>query len=353
MKKILLGATILMGFSGAAFAASPTISFNDIAINASGSGSVTSLAIVQDAANSNNQVASSATAGSATAATVTGPWNSISITQTGNGAGGSNIMVPTIKSKTGSSTASLSATYVTKDAGDNTHALTIGDSAAPLNPNVTIAVTNSGAGNNAITDSINNGGNLTYGLTVNGTGNTISNTVAASGNVTMAITAYGSTNSIVNNASGGSSAAISESFGDSAVTGHTSSGNKVNVELTGTGSQSATLVVGAGSQVNYGLNSAGDSQMSNVTLNNVAALTGVDVAVVQGSGAASAQATLVYDGAGLTSGTTGVAQGGLPANVKLVVAASPAISIAQMSSGAYLNASVTAAGNGYSAKFAQ
>ena len=92
MKKVLLGATVLMGLSMPAMAQVVPVTNNEIAIEAdaasvvgaSTGGSVASLSIVQDDANPNNRIAAveAPTASGISQMQVAGPWNSITITQT-------------------------------------------------------------------------------------------------------------------------------------------------------------------------------------------------------------------------------------------------------------------------------
>ena len=141
MKKLLLGTTLLAGLAGPAFAAS----LNTIAIDATGNGSnsaVQSLSIIQDGSTNTNTVSGNGlSSSSATQLPVRGTWNSIAINQTG----GKNTLKGAIKTSTSSSsTASLDANYMTTSTGANVHSLTIGGSAAPANPSVTVFVKNNG-----------------------------------------------------------------------------------------------------------------------------------------------------------------------------------------------------------------
>src|ERR1700746_1298273 len=121
MKSILLGATILMGLAAPGLA-----DINDIPIDASSNGGkVTTLAITQDDSHLANQV--SGNAGGATPFPVAGPWDTGSINQKG----GSNKLYGSVKATSGSTAASLTASYT---GGNNTHSLTIGNTAAPANP---------------------------------------------------------------------------------------------------------------------------------------------------------------------------------------------------------------------------
>jgi|GEM_PF-6846764 len=349
MKKILLSATILMGFSGAAFATS----FNDIAIQADTEtfGTVDTLVINQGAASANNQmtgmaaskvspknVVSSTVPDRATASAfpVTGAWTSIVVNQNDGGASsaGANVLVGSLSAKTGS----VVATYNNSASkGANIHYLNVGSdfsggtntdtlASNPIanNAKIDVTVTNMGSDANTITDTFS-GDSLDYKLVVHGTGNTVTNTASGGTALTM----------------------INENI--------QTDGNNVNTLLTGGGAQSATLNVLTGSKVNYALASAGNGQSTDVTLTGVAGASSgqANVAVYQAAGAGSATATLVYTGAGTAGFVDSAAN--TPSNYTAVGLNTPTIYVYQASSGAYMNAKVAAptGSAGYSAKFTQ
>src|SRR6478752_1537577 len=129
--------TLLMA-SAAWLAAEAALAANVLNIDISGTGTVKTLRIRQDATNPTNVISANGTAGGA-GLQVRGPWNTLSITQLG----ATNTLAGAITSGA-STTAALSLTYgpgVT--GGNNHHSLTIGGTTAPVNPSVTVAVINS------------------------------------------------------------------------------------------------------------------------------------------------------------------------------------------------------------------
>jgi hypothetical protein len=430
MKKLLLGTTILVGLAGPVFAAS----LNTIAIDATGNGgnsAVQSLSIIQDDITSTNTVSGNgSSSSSATQLPVRGTWNSISISQ----AGGNNTLKGAIKTSTSlSSTASLNANYVTTSTGANTHSLTIGGTAAPANPSVTIFVKNNGSAANTVTDTLD-GASLSYDLGLQGTGNTVTNNVSAGvggitltqggstygissnygiagdgntvsnalssagGTVFAALMVNGDTNSVTNTVTtsggaitltqggagygitgGGNSVTntIGQSVAVNSFTQHlavngsgntivstvdsagakvvdlsllaSSSNNTVNTSVTGGGAQTANLSTSGSSYVDYGLTSAANGSYANVSLNSVTGVSGTPavVRVEQTLNAPGATATLTVNGGGNTMGVLASVPGTTYAS------SGAGVSVYQNSASAYLNATVTAAGNGYTAKFAQ
>jgi hypothetical protein len=100
LKSTLLAAAALIALTGAAGATNP----NSIGIDVSGTGPTSTLAITQDDANLANSASNVAGNG---ALPVRGPWSTVSIDQEG----GNNALRGSLQSNTGSTTASLSASY--------------------------------------------------------------------------------------------------------------------------------------------------------------------------------------------------------------------------------------------------
>lgn len=346
MQRALFATTILVWVASPAFA-----DINSIRIDVGSGGTVKTLSINQDDASLGNQVGGNL-AGT-TSLPVRGTWKSIAITQ----GGALNTVYGSLKATGGSSNATVAATY---SGGNNTHALAIGATTAPADPSVTIAVTNTGVSANTITDTLN-GNALTYNLALAGTGNTVTNAVAASGAVTLtqggggygitgdnntvsntvsgvtsfshSLTIGGDGNTITNVASGGGGKTIVQSVA--------SSNNQLAVNLTGSGTQSASVSADSGSTVDFALTAAANNSSANVTLSNVvgAAAAAAVVRMTQTALADGATANLTVSGGTYTMGTT--LTGGSGAYVY------------QNSPGAYLNASVTAGANGYTVHIVQ
>jgi hypothetical protein len=348
MKTYLLGATVLIGLAAPAWATS----LNNIRIDAvSNGGAAKTLQITQDDVNLNNQV--SGNSAGTTSFAAAGTWHSVNINQQG----GNNKLYGSIKAGGASSTSSLTASYT---GGNNTHSLTIGGTTAPVNPTVAITVNNTGAETNTITDTLD-GTSLSYNLALTGTGNTLTNAVAATGAIalnqgggsygvtgndntisntvsgvasfTHNLTLTGNSNSITNAASGGGDKTITESIA--------SDNNTVSVSLTGSGTQSAALTSDSGSKLDFILTAAAANSAANIILSNVsgAASAPAVIRVTQTALADGATANLSVSGGTYTMGTT--LTGGAGAIVT------------QNSPGAYLNASVAAAANGYTVNITQ
>jgi hypothetical protein len=353
MKSILLGATVLMGLSSPGWAAA----LNDIRIDATTAGSVKTLSITQDDAHLANQV--SATSGGGTALPVVGPWTTIGINQQG----GNNKLYGALNADPTSGTAGDATLTASYTGGKNTHSLTIGNTKAPVNPTVQIAVANNGGGTNVITDTLN-GGSLTYNLALSGTGNTVTNTVSATGpsaaitlnqggggygitgdnntvsntvhgvaSFTHNLTLAGNSNTITNTVSNGGDKTITQSV--------TGDGNTISMTLDAAGSQDAALTVDSGSKVTYTLLASAVGGAQNINLSNVfgAASSAAVINVTQTAAADGATANLMVFGGGYTMGAT--LAGGVGVNVY------------QNSPGAYLSATTTANANGYTVNIAQ
>ena len=303
---VLLALLILPTGAGA-----QTITHNDIAIDISGPGNgVAMLDLEQDSANPYNQIAATTTPGSTSKMPFTGNWSSISVSQTSSASKGANILAGAVNAYSGSTYASLDATYQTNGSGNNTHTLNIGTIAAgvPADPGISLSVTNTGSSNNVITDTLNSGvtgvpGTLMYGLDMSGTGITLTNTLAASSVLVVTETISGDNNTITNHASNGSTVGLTETV--------LSDNNTINAMLCGTGTQSAQLTVGVGSMVNYALKSAGANQTSNVSLSGVTGNTisgttenaaPTDVVVYQTANATGGRVSLTFNGEGYTAG---------------------------------------------------
>jgi hypothetical protein len=349
MKSVLLGATVLMGLSAPAWA-DP---INNIRIDAtSNAGKVTTLSITQDDHNLGNQV--SGGADGTTALPIAGPWDKVSIDQQG----GNNKLYGAVKAKTGSTTASLTASYA---GGNNSHSLTIGSVTAPANPTVQIAVTNTGGGSNTIIDTLD-GTALTYNLALTGTGNSLTNAVSATGAITLnqgGLGGYGVTgnnNTIGNTVSGvtsfthnltlgGSGNTIANTAingGDKTITQNIASdGNTVSMTLDAAGSQNSSLTVDSGSKVNYTLLATAVGGAQTINLSNVigAASAPAVINVTQTASAPGATANLTVAGGLYTMGAT------LPGGA--------GVNVYQNSPAAYVNTAVTANANGYTVNITQ
>jgi hypothetical protein len=350
MKWVLLSATVLMGLSAPAWATS----LNDIRIDATTAGSVKSLSITQDDANLANQV--SATSGGGSALPIKGPWKTISINQQG----GTSKFYGSVKANGGSTNATLSALYT---GGNNNHSLTIGNATAPVDPTVTIAVSNTDATHttfNTVTDTLD-GTSLNYNLALNGTDSALTNSVSATGAVTLNqgggsygitgdhnsvtntvsgvtsfthnLTVAGNTNTITNAASGGGGKTITQSI--------TGNGNTVAMTLNATGTQAAALTVDSTSTVDYTLATAANASSATINLSNVvgAASTPAVINITQTAAANGATANLTVSGGIYTMGTA--------------LAGGAGVNVYQNSAAANLNATVTANTNGYTANFIQ
>ena len=353
MKKVLLGATVLMGLSMPAMAQVVPVTNNEIAIEAdaasvvgaSTGGSVASLSIVQDDANPNNRIAAveAPTASGISQMQVAGPWNSITITQTGGGHGGSNILYGAQATDSSSGTASILANYTATGTGNNVHSLTVGANAAPKDPTIVVNVTNTGNLDNTITDSLDGGATTGGSISTTGLWN---GTATQAAGMDYALTIYGKGNTVTNTVANGSTVYLHENI--------QSDGNAVSVGLSGTGTQVATLAIdganttgGGTSVVNYVLGSAGANQTSNVALNAVNAGAGnsTDVVVNQTSLAGGATAVLTYTGTGATAGAASTLPnyvGGYAPTVAGYTAGTASIVVNQNSSGAVLNAGLQA-----------
>jgi hypothetical protein len=338
MKLLFVSATVLAGLSAQAWATS----INELRIDASTNGSVTTLSVIQEDSVLGNTITN--TLGGHTSLPIKGSWNSIVINQQG----GNNTLYGSVKAGAGSTTASLNASYA---GGGNTHSLTIGTTTAPVNPTVVIAVT--GGGSNTITDTLD-GTSLNYNLTLAGASNGITNAIGATGAVALTETITGDSNTIGNTVTGatsytqhltvnGSSNNIANTISGGGANSLTqdieSSSNVITTNLLG-GGQTATLSLDANSLVTYTQNSSGAGSNAYVTLNHVTgSSTAAVVNVTQTALATNAVATLLVNGGSYTTGTT--------------LAGGAGINVSQNSPGAILNASVAAAGNGYTANFTQ
>jgi len=335
--------------------AGPALAANVIRIDISGTGAVTSLAIVQDTTNNSNIISTTGLAGGASVP-VRGKWASLSVTQ--NGA--DNVLKGTgLRATAGSTTASLTAVYgADATTGNNVHSLSIGGTTTPANPVVTIDVSNSDAENaaNTITDVLDGAG-LTYDLVVDGTDNTIANTIAATGAVTLDLAVnggiLGSGNTVTNTITGATSASVTvavNSDGNSITNLSNGSGDKViSVSLPvggadgntvsndftgGSGAQTSTLsVTGATSRVNFGLTASGAGTVSNVNLADVVGAAGAAGKLTLSQTGAGTNLALTVNGGGFTMGSA--------------LAGGAGVLIAQVSPGALLDAVITAGANGY------
>jgi hypothetical protein len=287
---------------------------------------------------------------------VNGPWNNITIGQTG-GAMASNTLSGSISSTTAGTPppSNFSATYATTTAlGTNAHTLALSSGGTV---GATIAVNNSGASPNAITDNLTADGAITYGLTVNGTGNNVTNTIAGATSISLtdiigtaattdpvAAAVNANNNTIANSSIGSGAKTIS-------VTLLGSNNTATNAFGSSTDAQSSTLTTDAlSSHVNYELDAAATTGGTSATVNlyNVVGTSGTPAVVnVAQSGGGGDSASLTVQGGGYTMGTI---SGGLEGSISGKTAG---VQVQQTSPGAMLVATVTAAGNGYTASFKQ
>jgi hypothetical protein len=229
--------------------------------------------------------------------------------------------------------------------------------------------------NNAIDNELASaGGNVTGSLMVSGGGNSITNTVTTTGGVvslTQGGSGYGITggnNTVTNtigqsdpvdsfthhlavNGSGNTLTTTVDSAGDKVVDLSllsSSSNNAVSTTMGGGGAQTANLSMAGSSYVDYAMTSAANGSYADVTLNSVTGVSGTPAVVrlEQTSGAPGATAILAFNGGGYSMGVLGSVPGTYSASAA-------GVAVYQNSSGAYLNATVTAASNGYTAKFTQ
>jgi hypothetical protein len=354
MRQTLLSATILMGLAAPAWATGIN---NDIEIDATTAGSVTTLAIVQDATNLANQVSSTSTRGTQLA--IAGPWDTVSISQMG----GSNLFTGSLKAHSGSTIASLTASYA---GGNNTQSLTVGFTTAPADPHIAIDVTNTVGGTNTITDTFD-GTALNYNLALVGTGNSVTNTVASTGAITLnqgggagAYGINGSGNSVTNTvgsvtpvgsfthnmligSDGNTINNIADEIGNKMISQSISTlgGSTLSMTLNGAGNQTATMNVDSGSKVNYTLIDSAAGATANILLSNVQGDSSAPavINVTQTALAVNATANVTIVGSGFTMGALSV--GG------------PGVDITQNSLGANLNMTYTASANGYTVHVTQ
>jgi hypothetical protein len=348
--RLLMASTALAMIAGVAGAA------NFIAIDVgpngdSGNpGKVTALAITQDNVSATNAVSGGGTIANPTGTfAVNGPWRTITIGQT-SGAAAGNILSGSITSVSGTANDFI-ANYTTNAtaAGNNVHSLALNaGGTAVANIGVTNTGTNTLSPDNTITDKLTATGAVSYTLTLDGSGNNVTNTIGqaggAVGSIGLTVGATGDNNTITNTSTGSGAKTIGVSLA--------SNGNTVSNNLSGAGDQTSNLTADAGSTVNYQLASTGASSIANVTLNGVVGLAGGQAAVNVSQGGtlgtgSTDTATLIVNGNGMTMGTL---TGGAPTGTSLQTAG---VQVVQASIGATLNATVTAAANGYTASFHQ
>jgi hypothetical protein len=348
-------ARTLLLTTAAWLAADAALAANVLNIDVSGSGTVRTLRIRQDANGPSHVVSANGLAGGA-AFPVRGAWNTLSITQIGQ----SNTLAGAITS-TGSTTAALSLSYgAAATGGNNSHSLTIGGTTAPVNPTVTVAVINSDPTNaaNTITDVLD-GSSLTYALTLNGSDNTISNTLAATGAVSVTETINGGSdglgNTVTNTITGATSitGTIVIASDDNDVTNLSNgagaktfsvtlpnggaNGNTISNDFTGgSGTQISNLTVtGVASRVDYGLVASGVGSTVNATLSNV-----------EGVAGAAGVVRVLQTGNGVSLGLT-INGGGFEMGSDTVDTLTGGILVAQTTTGATANLIINASGDGY------
>ncbi len=342
--QLLVASTALATIAGTAGASN----FIDIDIGGATTGKVLALAITQDDAHAKNTVSNERTGATVVgtgAFAVNGPWHNITIGQT-SGAAAGNILSGSIKSGSGAAN-DFTATYATDATlgGNNLHSLALDAGGTAL---ASIAVTNTGATANTITDQLKASGNVTYHLTLDGTGNTVTNTigqpgsgepVAAATSIALTVNATGNNNSITNTSTNSGAKIITVAL--------LSSGNTVVNNFGAVdGAQTSTLHGDAGSKVNYQLDSSAAGTTADVTLKGVVGA-GTDAAVVRveqsGAGAyANVTVNGYQDGAAAPVYTMGT-----------LATDTAGIRVTQVSANAYLNATVTGAATGYTAHITQ
>jgi hypothetical protein len=191
----------------------------------------------------------------------------------------------------------------------------------------------------AITLAQGGGGN---GIT--GSSNSITNTIGAS----VAVTSFSQTLAV--NGSGNTIVNTVDSAGGKTVDLLMASSSSDNITTTvgGGGLQTASLSTSGSSYLNYSLTSAANNSYASVGLTGVSGVSATPavVTVEQTAAASNATAILNVTATGLTMGTLGSVPGAYNA-------AGAGVAVYQNSPGAYLNATVTAASNGYTAKFTQ
>jgi hypothetical protein len=339
---LLMATVTMMMMVGPAAA----VDINSIAIDASGTGKITTLSIDQDAGgllgNTVTNLDSSA------ALLVRGGWDTISITQSGAG----NVLQGAFKATAGSTTSSLIASY----SGGNTHTLSIGQTTAPANPQVTIDVTNNGLGTtpNTISDTLD-GSALTYTLTLLGTDNSLTNSVSATGDITLNQTITGDSNTVSNSVSNATSFTqalsvvgsnnivtnTSDGIGDKTINvSLASNGNTVSNDFTGgTGTQFSDLTANAGSVLDFALVATGNNTSATLALNNVVGAGGIPAVVRVNQTGDSTTANVTVNGGIYSLGTS--------------LAGGAGILINQASTGATANVLTTALANGYTVYVSQ
>jgi hypothetical protein len=247
--------------------------------------------------------------------------------------------------------------------------LTQGNSAYGVSGGYGIA----GNSNTIVNTLTSTGGTVLASLMVNGNGNSLTNTVTTTGGAITLVQGGGGngitgSSNIITNTIGGDTAVTSfeqtlaingsgntvvntvDSAGDKVVDllMSASSNNTIHTTVSGGGLQTASLVTSGSSYLNYSLTSAANNSYANIGLTGVSGViaTPAVVTVEQTSGASNATAILNVTGTGFTMGTLGNVPG-------TYSAAGAGVAVYQNSPGAYLNATVTAASNGYTAKFTQ
>lgn len=336
--QLLVASTALATIAGAAGAAN----YIDIGIGGTTTGTVKTLAITQDDTNFTNAVAASGTAAAPVGQfAVNGPWRTITIGQT-SGAAAGNILSGSITSGSGTANDFI-ANYTTHGtaAGNNVHSLALNAGTTAV---ASIAVTNTGATANTITDKLTATGAVSYTLNLDGTGNSVTNTIGqgtdlAATSIGLTVGATGDNNTITNTSTGSGAKVINVAL--------LSSGNTVSNSLTGDGAQSSILTGDAATKVNYTMASTGAGTDATVTLKGVAGADGATPAVVNVSQSGAG------DSANLTVNGYQNGTGGSVYTMGTLGTGLAGVQVTQVSPGAYLFATVTAANNGYTANIKQ
>lgn len=348
---------ILAGTALAALAATPSLAANVLRIDISGTGTVRTLTITQDATHASNVLTANGQAGGAQLP-VRGAWNEFIVNQQGAG----NIVQGAVTSTGGSTTASLNLAYGAAAAGGaNQHTLSIGQTTAPANPDIDVSILNTEPADvgaeNVVVDTLD-GASLDYDLTINGSTTHVTNTIAASGAVAVNLNLTGGTlagggNTVTNTISAATSASVTVAVDsdDNTVTNTSNGagaktfsvnlvgaadGNTVVNDFTGgSGAQSSTLTLtGATSRVNFDLASSSAGSSSAITLSNFV-----------GAGGAAGNVTVDQTGAGVTLGLT--------VNGGAFTVGAGGVQVTQASAGAVTDLVYNAAANGYAVTISQ
>jgi hypothetical protein len=211
---------------------------------------------------------------------------------------------------------------------------------------------------NSVTNTVTATGDITVtqggtGYGIVGSGNTVTNTIGGVTPVTSfshQLTLSGDDNSVTNTADGVGATTINQHLAGS-------SNNTVVTNMSGGGAQTSNLTADGSTYLDYGMTSAAANSYANIAVSGVSGSSGTPavVRVEQTSAADNATANLTVNGNSYTMGTL---SGSLPSSAYIYSgpsqnSATPGVLVYQASSNAYLNATMTAASNGFTGKFVQ